>query len=70
MAGQRQIVQVVRTLHSAGGFASRLNRGKQHGDENADDGNDDEKFDEGKAGSERSAREPGHVHKPPEEKTG
>jgi hypothetical protein len=37
---------LVGTLHSSCGFAGNLNGGQEKGDEHADDGNDDEKFDE------------------------
>jgi hypothetical protein len=42
MAGERQVVQVVRALHAAGGFAGRLHGRHKQRDKRANNGNDDE----------------------------
>ena len=44
--GKTDLLQVVTTLHPPCGFACRLYGGKQQCDEHADDGDDDEQFDE------------------------
>ena len=41
LTSQRQVLDVVRTLGAAGCLACGLNRGKQQGDEDPNDGNDD-----------------------------
>jgi hypothetical protein len=65
MAGKSQVVQIVRALHATGGFAGRLNSRHKQGDQGANNGDDDEQLDEGKAGPERSTWEAVHFRKPP-----
>ena len=45
------LLHIVRALHSARRFASRLNGGQEQTDQNPDDGDDDEEFDKRKAAS-------------------
>ncbi len=45
--GQPELLQVVRALHAAGGFASGLNRREKQTDQNADDRDNDQQLDEG-----------------------
>ena len=53
------LLEIVLTLRTAGRFARRLNRRQQEGDQNADDGDHDKQFDQGKAGiSACSLRKP------------
>jgi len=51
MAGQSDLLEVVRTLGASGCLTHLLNGGHEQGDENRDDGDHDEQFDEGKTGS-------------------
>jgi hypothetical protein len=46
---QRPLLDMVGTLHSPRRFTSRLNGRQKKGDQNADDRNNDKKFDERKA---------------------
>jgi hypothetical protein len=48
MDTQSHLLEIVAALHPAGGFTRRLDGRKQKGDEHADDGNNNEKFDKGK----------------------
>jgi hypothetical protein len=41
---QSDLLQVVGALGSPGGFAGRLHRGKQQGDQNADNRDDDQQL--------------------------
>ena len=50
---QADLLHVVRALHPTRGFAGRLNRREKQTDQNTDDGDNDEKFDEGKTVSAR-----------------
>jgi len=59
VGGQAGLLEVVLAFHSVGGFAHLLHRGEQQPNEDADDGNDDEQFDEGETAALASA-EPGH----------
>jgi hypothetical protein len=60
--GQPELFQVVRALHTTGGFASGLNGREKQTDQNTDDRDDDQKFDKGEAlaftlgGHERSPK--------------
>jgi len=47
--GQADLLEVVGALGPSRGFASRLDRGQQEGDEDSDNGDDDEQLDEGEA---------------------
>jgi len=47
MHRQADLLHVVRALHTTRGFASGLDRRKEQTDQNTDNGDDDEKFDEG-----------------------
>jgi hypothetical protein len=49
---QAELLEVVRALHAAGAFARGLHGGEQERDQDADDGNDDQQFDQGKRGSQ------------------
>jgi hypothetical protein len=44
---QPDLFQVIGALHTASGFTGGLHCGQKQGNQNADDGDDDEKFDEG-----------------------
>ncbi len=46
LACKRNLLQVVCALHSPRRLTRRLNGGKKQTDQNADDGNDNEKFNE------------------------
>jgi hypothetical protein len=46
--GQAQLLQVVLTPRAPGRFARRLHRGQEQRYQDADDGNDHKKFDQGK----------------------
>ena len=48
--GGADILEVVEALGAATGFPGRLDGGEKHADERADDGDDDEQFDEREAG--------------------
>ena len=48
--GEADLTDVVDTRVAATGFAGRLDGRQQHADERADDGDDDEQFDEREAG--------------------
>jgi hypothetical protein len=45
VAGERELFQVILTLHSAGGFPRALDCRQQHANQNADDGDHDQQFD-------------------------
>jgi len=47
MKSQDDLLLLVRTSHSSGGFACRLDGRQQKSDEHSDNRNDDEKFDKG-----------------------
>jgi hypothetical protein len=49
MAREDNLFEVIRTFHSARCLASSLNGRQKKADQNADDGNDDKKFDERKS---------------------
>jgi hypothetical protein len=53
--GDAELLEVIRALQPPGRFPSRLNRGQQEGHENADDGNDNQQFDERESGPGDSA---------------
>jgi hypothetical protein len=44
--GEGDLFDYIRTGHSPGGFPRGLNRRKKQGNQHADNGNDDEKFNE------------------------
>ena len=48
LRGQHDLLQVVRALHTAGRFTRRLNGGQEQTDQDADDRDNDQKFDQGK----------------------
>src|SRR5262249_37832152 len=47
--GQADLLEVVRTLHACGGLADLLHGRQQQPDEDADDGDDDQKLDQREA---------------------
>lgn len=49
LRGQANLLEIVRALHAAGSLARGLHCGQQQRDQDADDGDDDEELDEGKA---------------------
>ena len=51
------LMEVVRTGCPAGRLASAFHRGQQQGDEHADDGDDDQQFDQRKAALRRPAHD-------------
>src|SRR5690554_4074716 len=61
MQRQPDLFQVVRTTHPTRRFASGLHGGQQQTDENANDGDDDEKFDERKSASRHPSVTTGHT---------
>src|SRR5262245_18177223 len=59
MLSEAELLEVVLTLRSRGALTDLLHRGNEHRDENADDGDDHEQFDQGKAATKtRHARSP------------
>ena len=48
---QGQLLQVIGAGHPPRGLARGLDRRQQQGNQNADDGDDDQEFDEGKTGA-------------------
>jgi len=53
---QTELFGVVCALHSSCGFACCLYGGQKKGDEHADNGDNDEKFDEGERTAKRAGR--------------
>ena len=46
---QSELFEIVGALHSSGGFSCGLDGGQEQADQDADDGDDDQKFDEGES---------------------
>jgi hypothetical protein len=46
---QADLFEVISALQASGGFAGRLHGWQQQADENTDDGDDDQKFDQGES---------------------
>ena len=46
---QGDLLEIIQATHTAGRFASLLHGGQQEGNQNGNDGDDDQKFDEGEA---------------------
>ena len=55
LASEGQLLEVVRTLHTASGFARRLNRRKEQTDQNTNNSDHDEELDKRKAAAPRRA---------------
>jgi hypothetical protein len=60
MARQCKLLEAVLALGPPRGFAGRLHRGQEQGDQHTDDGDDDEQLNQRKA-----ARKRGSAHKSP-----
>jgi len=56
MYGESQLFEIIAALHSSCGFACCLYGRQQKGDEHADDGDDDEEFDEGECAAKRAGQ--------------
>jgi hypothetical protein len=55
--GQSELLEIVRTLRSAGSFSRRLHGRQQQGDQNRDNGNNHEKLDQRETASDHSHRD-------------